>query len=105
MGSMTKKKRNAKAKQATYRVRNWARYNKSLVQRGSITLWISEEVLANWHPEPEGVRSRGGQVQYSNQASTCLLMLKAVDHLPYRQTVGVWSVGDGSARWGGTSAG
>lgn len=88
MGSMTKKRRNAKAKKATYRVNNWAAYNKSLVQRGSITLWISEEVLANWHPEPEEIRPRGGQVQYSDQAITCLLMLKAVYRLPYRQTVG-----------------
>lgn len=88
MGSMTKKRRNAKARKATYRVNNWAAYNKSLIQRGSITLWISEEVLANWHPEPEELRPRGGQVQYSDQAITCLLMLKAVYRLPYRQTVG-----------------
>ena len=58
------------------------------MQRGSITLWISEEVLANWHPEVEGLRPRGGQLQYSDQAIRCLLMLKAVYRLPYRQTVG-----------------
>ncbi len=58
------------------------------MQRGSITLWISEEVLANWHPEPAGRRQRGGQVRYSDQAIECLLMLKAVYGLPYRQTVG-----------------
>ncbi len=91
MGSMTKEKRNVKAKQAKkarYRVGNWAAYNKSLVQRGSITLWISEDVLTNWHPEPEGKRRRGGQVQFSDQAVECLLTLKAVYHLPYRQTMG-----------------
>lgn len=85
---MTKKKRDVKAKQASYRIRNWSEYNRSLKQRGSITLWISEEVLANWHPEAEGRRPRGGQVQYSDQAIRCLLMLKAVYRLPYRQTVG-----------------
>jgi hypothetical protein len=98
MGSMTKKKRKIEAKKtkrsakgqkkATYRIRNWAAYNKSLVQRGSITLWINEDVIENWHPEPEGVRPRGGQVQYSDQAITCLLMLRAVYKLPYRQTEG-----------------
>lgn len=91
MGSMKKKTRKAKSKstkKAIYRVGNWSAYNKSLVQRGSITLWISEEVLANWHPEAEGRRQRGGQVQYSDQAIECLLMLKAVFQLPYRQTVG-----------------
>ena len=85
---MTKRRRNTKVKKAAYRIRNWAMYNKSLVHRGSITLWINEEVLANWHPEVEAVRPRGGQVQYSDQAITCLLMLKAVYRLPYRQTVG-----------------
>jgi IS5 family transposase len=84
-----KKKRQKKSKKARYRVRNWAAYNRSLVQRGSITLWISEEVLANWHPSAQGMRPRGGQVRYSNQALECLLMLKAVYHLPYRQTVGL----------------
>lgn len=71
-----------------YRIRNWAAYNKSLVQRGSLTLWISEDVLANWHPLPEGQRKRGGQRRYSDQAITCLLLLKAVYKLPYRQTIG-----------------
>ena len=95
---MSKKKRKTKAskikksakgsKKATYRVRNWSAYNKSLVQRGSITLWISEDILENWHPKVEGKRQRGGQVSYSDQSIECLLMLKAVYHLPYRQTVG-----------------
>ena len=96
---MTKKRRNTKAEptkraakrsqKATYRVRNWAAYNQSLVQRGSITLWISEDVLDNWHPAPDGPRQRGGQVQYSEQAITCLLTLRAVFKLPYRQTEGL----------------
>ena len=95
---MSKKKRKTKAskikksakgsKKATYRVRNWSAYNKSLVQRGSITLWISEDILENWHPKVEGKRQRGGQVSYSDQSIECLLLLKAVYHLPYRQTVG-----------------
>ena len=58
------------------------------MQRGSLTLWIDDEVLANWHPAPKEKRKRGGQVQYSDQAIECLLMLKAVYGLPYRQTIG-----------------
>jgi hypothetical protein len=88
---MKKKARKAKAqkkKKTSYRVRNWSSYNKSLVQRGSITVWISPEVLEGWHPEMEAKRQRGGQVQYSEQAIECLLMLKAVYRLPYRQTIG-----------------
>jgi hypothetical protein len=58
------------------------------VQRGSVTIWISPEVLEEWHPKMDAKRQRGGQVQYSDQAIECLLILKAVYRLPYRQTVG-----------------
>ena len=88
---MKKKIRKSTRKNApkhTYRVRNWSDYNKSLMQRGSIRLWVSEDVFTNWHPKVEGKRLRGGQVSYSDQAIECLLMLKAVYRLPYRQTVG-----------------
>jgi IS5 family transposase len=96
---MSQKKRNTNAKttkrtiksakKATYRVCNWAAYNDNLVQRGSITLWIDEVVLENWHPEAEGPRQRGGQVRYSDQAIECMLMLRAVFKMPYRQTEGL----------------
>ena len=96
---MAKKKQNTdekttkqaakRTRKASYRVRNWAAYNNNLVQRGSLTLWISEEVLENWHPEPDGPRQRGGQVQYSDQAIECMLTLRAVFKLPYRQTEGL----------------
>lgn len=93
---MTKPKRDPKmtnradkSRQKTiYRVSNWAEYNNSLVQRGSITVWIDEEVLESWHPMIEGRRKRGGQPKYSERAIECLLTLKAVFHLPYRQTEG-----------------
>jgi len=81
-------KTNKNTQKATYRVRNWAEYNRSLVSRGSITVWIDEEVIANWHPEPPDKRQRGGQTKYSDQAIECLLMLKAVYGLAYRQTIG-----------------
>jgi hypothetical protein len=93
---MAKKKRNKKttkrankgAQKATYRVRNWAAYNNSLVERGSLTVWISDEVIEGWNPVPEGARQRGGQMAYSDRAIECLLTLKAVFKLPYRQTEG-----------------
>jgi hypothetical protein len=83
-----KKKTTQTTKKAMYRVKNWAEYNKSLVQRGSITLWISEEVLATWHPAPPDKRPRGGQIRYSDQAIECVMMLKVVYRLPYRQVTG-----------------
>jgi hypothetical protein len=93
---MAKKKRNKKttkranksAQKASYRIRNWAAYNNSLVERGSLTVWISDEVIEGWNPVPEGPRQRGGQMAYSDRAIECLLTLKAVFKLPYRQTEG-----------------
>lgn len=43
-----------------YRVRNWAEYNKSLVQRGSLTLWIYEEIINGSKRDAEGL-SHGNQ--------------------------------------------
>jgi hypothetical protein len=93
---MAKKKRNTKTtkrankgvQKATYRVRNWAAYNESLVERGSLTVWLSDDVIEGWKPMPEGPRQRGGQLEYSERAIECLLTLKVVFKLPYRQTEG-----------------
>ncbi len=71
-----------------YRVRNWAKYNDSLKQRGNITLWIDEDILRAWRPDANGPKKRGGQQEYTDGAIECLLMVKAVFHLAYRQTEG-----------------
>ena len=34
-----------------YRVTNWATYNKALVKRGNITIYLSEEALENWYDD------------------------------------------------------
>jgi IS5 family transposase len=73
---------------AKYRLRNWAKYNESLKQRGSITLWIDEDVIRAWIPDPQAPKKRGGQQEYSDGAIECLLTVKAVFHLAYRQTEG-----------------
>jgi hypothetical protein len=78
--------RHATAKKARYRVRNWPDYNESLVNRGSITLWISEEDVGAW--KPAGTPKRGGQLQYSDGAIQCLLMVRSVFHLTLRATEG-----------------
>ncbi len=35
-----------------YRIRNWAEYNKALVNRGSVAIWFSNESLEKWNAEP-----------------------------------------------------
>ncbi len=71
-----------------YRVRNWADYNASLVQRGSLTLWVSPDVVRAWKPQPDGPRQRGGQVQFSDMVIECLLTVRVVFHLTLRATEG-----------------
>ena len=69
-----------------YRIRNWSRYNQNLVQRGSLTFWISPEVAQAW--KPVTLPQRGGQFDYSDTAIECLLLLRSVFHLPLRATEG-----------------
>lgn len=33
---------------AAYRIRNWSAYNRALVQRGDVTVWLSDDALAAW---------------------------------------------------------
>jgi len=73
-------------KKDKYRVTNWSDYNKSLVNRGSITLWISEEAISNWYYE--GPDQRGAQFVYSDTCIESLLQLKVVFQLKYRQLEG-----------------
>lgn len=69
-----------------YRVTNWQDYNKSLVNRGKITIWFSDDLLGNWYYEEESLQ--GGQYVYSDKCIECLLGLKVVYGLAYRQLQG-----------------
>ena len=69
-----------------YRVANWASYDRALVGRGDITLWVSSEAIATW--EPVGVGTRGGQQKYSDVAIETALTLRLLFHLPLRQAEG-----------------
>jgi len=69
-----------------YRVSNWADYDRALVQRSDITLWISEEAIASWKPPPTGLR--GAQRKFSDHAIETALTLRLVFKLPLRQAEG-----------------
>jgi hypothetical protein len=43
----------------TRKVTNWTAYNASLRQRGSLTLWFSEEATAGWRAAPRTTRWPG----------------------------------------------
>lgn len=72
----------------SYRVANWREYNESLVNRGDITFWFSEDVIARWEHDNAEVR-RGRPFIYSDLAIETLLTLRELFRLPYRQTEGL----------------
>ena len=65
---------------------NWAEYERGLVGRGDITIWLSPEAIAAWKPGREG--RRGGQRKYSDLAIETALTVRLVFHLPLRQAEG-----------------
>ena len=69
-----------------YRVANWAAYNKALVRRGDVTVWLSSDAIAAWTPGRSG--RRGGQRRYSDLAIETALTLRLLYHLPLRQAEG-----------------
>src|SRR3954471_14697420 len=69
------------------RVTNWAEYDAALRQRGSLTVWFTEEAIAAWHAELR--TTPGGQPHDSDLAITMALTLKAVFRLALRQTEGL----------------
>ena len=79
-----------KTGKATYRLRNWREYNAALIQRGSLTLWVSEEVLGTWHDEAR-TGKRGAPRTYSDSAILCMAWLSAVYRLALRTTQGLLS--------------
>ena len=69
-----------------YRVRNWSDYEKALVQRGSITFWLSEAFEQVWLFS--GEKQRGSQFEYSEKAIEIMLTIKEVFHLTNRSVEG-----------------
>ena len=72
---------------AKYRVTNWPDYDAALVRRGALTVWFTDEAIAEWRAPATG--RRGGQPIYSAIAIETALTLRLVFHQPLRQTEGL----------------
>ena len=70
-----------------HKVTNWREYDASLRQRGSLTVWFTDEAIAAWRAAPR--TTRGGQPWYSPLAILTALTLRAVFRLGLRQTEGL----------------
>ena len=83
---MPKQKRTQSRRRELYRVQNWSEYDKALVQRGSITFWLSADFEKAWLYT--GEKQRGSQYDYSDKAIEIMLTLKEVFHLTNRSVEG-----------------
>jgi len=70
-----------------YRIKNWAKYNQALKQRGSLELWINADLPDNWRAEPSG--RPGNQPIYSDFAIQIVIQFGKVFHQKLRQTEGL----------------
>jgi len=84
---MPKQKHTQPHQKALYRVKNWSEYDKALVQRGSITFWLSDDFRKTWLHA--GEKQRGSQFDYSDQAIRVMLTVKEVFHLTNRGVEGL----------------
>ncbi len=65
-----------------YRVTNGSDYDRALVQRGDITLWITPGAVKAWKAKPSG--RCGAPQRYSDLAIEAALTLRLVFRLPLR---------------------
>jgi hypothetical protein len=78
------KKKKTKAK---YRLRNWKNYNESLINRGSLTIWFSEDVISAWCNQAR-TGKRGHPEKYDDTAILTMVTVQEIYRLALRQTQG-----------------
>ena len=71
-----------------YHIKNWPKYNKSLIARGSINFWFSEDVIKKWR-NTSHTGKKGRPQEYSDDAILCILLIRTVYHLPLRAAAGL----------------
>jgi len=79
--------RRHKIPRARYKVTNWPEYDRALQQRGSLTVWVTPEALAAWHPPKTGRPGRSRE--YSDLAIETGHLLRLAFGRPWRQTEGL----------------
>lgn len=83
-------RRKQSSKKGTYKVTDWPKYNAALKQRGSLDIWISEDVFDNWNDQLKAANTDkiGHPFIYPASFIELVLQLGMVFHQPLRQTEG-----------------
>jgi hypothetical protein len=74
-----------------HRVTNWRAYDASLRQRGSLTVWFTEEAIAAWRAEPAAYDPGRAALVLAPLAILTGLTRRTVFRLALRQTEGLRS--------------
>jgi hypothetical protein len=70
-----------------YKIRNWGQYNRALINRGNITIWVSEDVRSCWYARGHSKR-RGRRNCYSDGAIEAILSVRLIYGLTLRAAQG-----------------
>lgn len=81
LGSLVVK--NQRKPNMSYDKRNWQEYNKSLINRGSLTIWIDSNIQKEWVQQ-----GKRGRPKFCSQVIKAGLILKTVYRLAYRSLQG-----------------
>ena len=72
--------------QPGYRIKNWSSYNRALIARGSLTVWIDDDFWGQWYDHRPS--QRGAQFVYSDSTMEWMLTMRVLFGWPLRQTQG-----------------
>jgi Transposase DDE domain len=79
-----------KKQKRQYHIRNWPDYNRALIGRGSLTLWLDIGSTDTWL-DCDCPARRGRRRLYTDAAILSALLLREAYHLPLRSTQGLVS--------------
>ena len=73
---------NVTMSKAQYKIRNWSAYNRSLINRGNITLWVAPEVDQSWYSTKQ-TQKKGHPEVYSNSCIELILTIRSLYRLSW----------------------
>lgn len=71
-----------------YKPRSWSTYNKSLVERGNLTIWLTPEAVKGWLSKRRSGVQGGREEKFADVAILALMFLKSLYRMPYRMLEG-----------------
>ena len=75
-------------KKIPYRIQNWKDYNRSLINRGNITVWFCEDTVKSWYILPIQDKQRRRPFTYSDRFIKLALTLRRLFDFSLRSTQG-----------------